>query len=181
MKLPPNFTEEEVLSVIDEVVLSLAPNFTFAYYDVEDLKQEGRIYAMEALPRYDASYKTTLKTFLYNHVKKRFLNLIRNKYQRTAPKGLSPERLEKWFKKNSVKRSLLDTLDISDERNEKSDNKPDIIFGMANAELFTLIDIHLPVEYRGDYRCLMEDVKIPKVRRDRVIAVIKEIYEKENR
>ena len=72
-------TENEVLSTIDDVVITLSSTFAFGYYDREDLQQEGRIFALEGLPRWDITKGASLKTFLYNHVKRRFINLKRNK------------------------------------------------------------------------------------------------------
>lgn len=174
MTLPPNMNEAEVLLAIEEVVNRLAPTFTFGYYDEDDLKQEGRILAMEALPRYDPNRGTSLKTFLHNHVKNRYINLKRDKYIRPAPKNVGADQLESWLKRNSVKRSLIDTLDISDDRNEPSgiETECDSLF---NKEMLRIIDMELPVEYRGDYRLLLEDVKLPKSRRLKVLEVLKEI------
>lgn len=171
MNLPQEISKE-VLLLIDDIVNRLAPTFTFGYYDEDDLKQEGRIFAMEALPRYNPNRDTSLKTFLYNHVRNRYLNLKRDKYARPAPKNIKDEELEKWLKRNSSKRSLIDTLDISDDRNEPYSPEYDLI---QHKEMLRIIDIHLPVEYRGDYRCLIEDVKLPKSRRVKILEVLKEI------
>jgi len=176
MIIPQNHTESEVLVIIDEVVNKLAPGFAFGYYDEDDLKQEGRIFAMEALPRYDSSRGTSLRTFLYNHVRNRYINLKRNKYMRPAPKNMTGEQLEEWKKRNGGKRSLIDTLDISDDRNEPPSFESDSFTGnLQNKELLRIIDVYLPVEFRGDYRCFVEDVKLPKGRRLRLLEILKEI------
>ncbi len=176
MTLPQDMCEAEVLLAIEEVVNRLAPTFTFGYYDEDDLKQEGRILAMEALPRYDPTRGTSLKTFLHNHVKNRYINLKRDKYLRPVPKNVGPDQLEHWLKRNSVKRSLIDTLDISDDRNEPPVGEADTVVDcMQSKEMLKLIDMKLPVEYRGDYRLLLEDVKLPKSRRLKVLEVLREI------
>lgn len=169
--------EAEVLGVIDDVVNRLAPSFTFGYFDVDDVKQEGRILAMDALPRYDPTRGTSLRTFLYNHVKKRYINLKRDKYMRPAPKNLTGEALEAWMKRNGVKRSLVDTLDISDDRNESSSfsSSDSFVDILQHKELLRVIDLNLPVEHRADYRCLLEDVKLPKNRRLKILEILKEI------
>ncbi len=46
---------------------------------------------------------------------------------------------------------------------------------MQSKEMLKLIDMKLPVEYRGDYRLLLEDVKLPKSRRLKVLEVLREI------
>lgn len=176
IKLPPNLTENEVLVAIEEVVNRLAPGFAFGYYDEDDLKQEGRIFAMEALPRYDSNRGTSLKTFLHNHVKNRYINLKRDKYLRPAPKNITQDKLDEWMKRNGSKRSLIDTLDISDDRNEPpSFESNSFTNALQNKELLHIIDVNLPVEYRGDYRCLLEDVKLPKNRRIKLVEILKEI------
>ena len=176
MTLPPNLSEEEVLLAIDEVVDRLAPTFTFGYYDIDDLKQEGRIYAMEALPRYKSNRGTSLRTFLHNHVRNRYLNLKRDKYARPAPKNVSSDELECWLKRNSGKRSLIDTLDISDDRNEPPDSDADSFVGaMQQKEMLRIIDMELPMQFRGDYRRLLEDVKLPKARRLLVLEALRSI------
>lgn len=176
MQIPQNHTEEQVLNTIELVVNSLAPNFTFGYYDVDDLKQEGRISAMDALKLYDSSKGASLRTFLHNHVRNRYINLKRDKYLRPAPKNLSEEELEKWLKKNRVKRSIIDATDIADQQNDYSEYQPDsFVDNIHNAEILRIIDIHLPVEYRADYRCLVEDVKLPKKRRLKIIEILKVI------
>jgi DNA-directed RNA polymerase specialized sigma24 family protein len=176
MIVPTNHTESEVLVIIDEVVNRLAPGFTFGYFDEDDLKQEGRIIAMEALPRYDSSRGASLRTFLHNHVRNRYINLKRNKYMRPAPKNMTGQQLDDWKRRNGGKRSLIDTLDISDDRNEPPTFESDsFINGLQNKELLRIIDIHLPVEYRGDYRCFVEDVKLSKSRKIRLLEILKEI------
>ncbi len=171
MHIPPNMTESEVLRIIDEVVKGLSASFAFAYYDKEDLQQEGRIYAMETLPDYDSTKGASLKTFLYRYVKLRFINIRRNKYQRPIPANISEEKLENLIKRNAVKRSLLETTDIHDDDKafESSDSA-------EQNELFKIIDKKLPVELRSDYRCILEDVRIPKHRREKVMQALKEIF-----
>lgn len=170
MHIPPNMTESEVLRIIDEVVKGLSASFSFGYYDKEDLQQEGRIWAMETLPDYDSSKGASLKTFIYRFVKLRFINLRRNKYQRPIPADITEDKLEKLVQRNAIKRSLLETVDIHDD--DKSFESNDIV---QQNELFKLIDRKLPVELRSDYRCILEDVRIPKHRREKVLAALREI------
>jgi hypothetical protein len=79
MHIPDGMTEEEVLSIIDAVVRSVAPSFAFAYYDTLDIEQEGRMEALKALPSYTRDRKASLYTFLRVVVRSRLLNLQRNK------------------------------------------------------------------------------------------------------
>ena len=41
MKIPQGLTEDEVVGVITKIARRLAPKFTFASYDVEDIEQEA--------------------------------------------------------------------------------------------------------------------------------------------
>ena len=41
MRVPSNMSEEEVVSTINKVASRLAHKFTFAFYELEDIKQEG--------------------------------------------------------------------------------------------------------------------------------------------
>jgi DNA-directed RNA polymerase specialized sigma24 family protein len=164
-------TESEVLSIIDDVVIALSSTFEFGYFDKEDLQQEGRIFALDGLTRWDIKKGASLKTFLYQHVKRRFINLKRNKYQRPVPKDITEDKLERLLKRNDIKRSLMETAESSDEDNKSFE----FADAMQQKEMFSLIDRCLPVELRADYRCIMEDVRIPKHRRDRVILALKEI------
>ena len=170
MHIPPNMTESEVLRIIDEVVKGLSTSFSFGYYDKEDLQQEGRIWAMETLPNYDSSKGASLKTYIYRFIKLRLINLRRNKYQRPIPADITEDKLEKLVQRNAIKRSLLETVDINDE--DKSFESDDTV---QQKELFKLIDKKLPVELRSDYRCILEDVRIPKHRREKVLAALREI------
>lgn len=176
LQIPQNLNKDEVLLAIEDVVNRLAPHFTFGSYDVDDLKQEGRILAMEALSRYDPNRGTSLRTFLHNHVRNRYINLKRDRYFRPAPKNLNETQLELWFKRNSGKRSLIDTLDISDDRNEPASVQSEsFVNELQQKELFKIIDEYLPVEYRADYLCLLEDAKLPKVRRLKVLEILRSI------
>jgi DNA-directed RNA polymerase specialized sigma24 family protein len=176
MQLPSSIkiSESEVLAIIDEVVKVLAPSFKFGYYDIDDLEQEGRILAIDALSRYKSDKGASLKTFLYNHVKKRFINLKRDKHFRPAPKNISEEKLQVWLKKNSCRRSLIDTVDISDNKNNPTVEQ-DQVENIHLKEISSIIDLHLPVEFRADYRCILEDVRIPKSRRIKVLCILKDI------
>ncbi len=91
MYLPDGYSEDEVLDCIQRAVSSLVSNFRFGYYDEDDLRQEGFIFACEALPRFDPNNEKGcgLTNFLRTHVRNRFLNLRRDKLHRNSPPCLS--------------------------------------------------------------------------------------------
>ena len=84
MKIPKGMTEEQVLEAIENVVNSLARNFRFGYFDTEDMKQEGRVYAIEGITKYNPKVGP-LENFLRTHIRNRFINLRRNKLTRYQP------------------------------------------------------------------------------------------------
>ena len=195
-------SEEEVLGVIDRVVNILAFNFKFGYFDLDDMKQQGRMYAIEAMPRYNPDMGN-LHNFLRSHIRNRFLNLHRDKLSRHQPPcqgcpfydpncqqsknkctafsdKLECDKYAGWEKRNGAKRSLVEPLDISGIRDEKEKNMrnnidiPEIV---TKSELMDIIDNNLPVTMRADFKKMMEDVSVSKQRRDKVILKIKEIVE----
>jgi len=87
MFLPEGYTEADVLDCIHRAVSSLVSNFRFGYYDEDDLRQEGFIFACEALHRFDPNNpkKCGLTNFLRIHVRHKFLNLRRDKLHRNSP------------------------------------------------------------------------------------------------
>ena len=202
MKIPKGMTEEEVLSVIESVVNILAYNFKFGYFDLDDMKQQGRLYALEALPRFKPE-RGNLHNFLRSHVRNRFLNLHRDKLSRHQPPCPScpfydPEynqstnmcaafvdkmecdKYAGWEKRNGAKRNLIEPLDISTIRDEKENNmrsKMDVPSLVIKAELMDMIDRKLPVALRADFKRMMDDVSIGKQRRDKVLTAIREILE----
>ena len=73
--------EEQVLTAIENVVNALARNFRFGYFDTDDMKQQGRMYALEGIPKYNPEVGP-LENFLRTHIRNRFINLKRNKLTR---------------------------------------------------------------------------------------------------
>jgi len=84
MFVPQGYTEETTLQVMTTVLNQLCGAFRFGYYDMEDMRQEGYIYGMEALSDYKAEL-SSLSTFLHNHIRNRFINMQRNKLERRTP------------------------------------------------------------------------------------------------
>ena len=84
MQIPPGMTEEEVIEVINRILSTLSYNFKFGYFGIDDMKQEGWVYAIEALPKYNPEI-APLENFLRTHIRNRFLNLKRDKLSRHQP------------------------------------------------------------------------------------------------
>ena len=204
MKIPKGMNEEQVLTAIENVVNALARNFRFGYFDTDDMKQQGRMYTLEGIPKYNPEVGP-LENFLRTHIRNRFINLKRNKLTRYQPPCVDcpfydPEckvsqnkcsefknkedcqKYSNWQKRNIAKKSLAQPLDISninDEREKNMRREPKVYDFVTKKELLEIIDKELPISYRRDYRRMVEGVNIPKQRKQKLIDKLKEII-KEN-
>lgn len=192
LSYPEGVTEELFLAAVDNAVRLLAPNFTFGYYDVDDIRQEATLFAIEALPRYDTS--RPLDNFLYVHIRNRLTNLKRNEYRRTDspcalchrpegnrsrhPSGEFCARYLGWKKRNDAKANLSRPLDldhIADEHESGTRAESEVEGDAQTRELLGLIDENLPVEMRATYLQMRAGKSVPKARRTAVERVIRQI------
>lgn len=153
MKIPSNHTEQSTLNAIEVVVNRLSFLFLFGFHQIEDIKQEARIIAIDGLERYDE--KRPLENFLWTHVKNRLGNFKRNNWERLSKPCLEcpfhaydPELKEshsgcklhsdlwncepyrKWFSKTAAKKNIIsfasiDNIDYEREKNMKVGADPD--------------------------------------------------------
>lgn len=197
MFLPTGYNEKQILEIIEKIVGILASKFRFGYFDIDDIKQQGRLFAIEALPRFDADRNHTLDNFLYRHVRNRLVNYKRDNYMRREfpclscpfydPKNLKStnscavfsDKMEctkwsNWINKNESKRNLVE---LAQESNQPAHNKntTDALDDAAFKEMKDLIDAKLDVELRADYLRLLGGTSIPKPRKDRIRAAILDI------
>jgi len=191
MDIPEGFTEQEVLSIIDNVVDVISPPFSFGYYDLDDIKQEGRIFALEVLYRFDSSKTRSLYAFLYTHIKRRLLNLRRDKFFRNVLPCLScPHyssecsvyldklecpRYNEWRNLNTTKKNLLTPSRIDSTVCEQNAYEVDFAEEIDKADILEFVDKHLPANLRRDYLCWREGTRIPKQRVEKVEAEVKRI------
>jgi hypothetical protein len=197
LRVPDGYTEQEVVAVVDEILGALANTFRFGFYEVDDLKQEGWIYALEALDNYDTSFGYSLNYFLYGHIRKRFINFKRNKFSRNDSPCLScpfydpllrvstnacgqfadKEECEKYFayaKRNERKRVLNESTN-SVEGTVEGHSSHDVGEDLDKKALLRRINVELDVGLRADFRRLLDGVALPKARRERVIEAVREI------
>ncbi len=192
MILPPNVSEAHFLEVVEKVVGILSRSFTFGYFDVADIKQQGRLFAIKAMEKYDPS--RPLDNFLYTHVKNRLINFRRDKFRRNDPpchdchnsiagetqhadKQYCPKYIN-WLRLNSAKQNIMNPLDISnicDEREPTTRNESSVVEDIERNELLSLIDMKLSVELRSDYLKMQSGESVPKTRREAVKAAVLEI------
>ena len=172
MKVPKGMTQQEVTETIENICNRYAHKFQFAFYTPDDIRQEAFIIAMEALDRYDSS--RPLENFLAVHVKNRLNNFKRDKYYRQKKDQNDPL--------NNAKKFLMEPLDISniqDENESRMREEIDLIEKISEEEMFNLINENLDIDLRADYLRIMDDVYVPKPRREVIFSEIRMIL-KEN-
>lgn len=180
---------EEELKIIDKVVNRLAPKYKFGYFDIEDIKQQGRLFALQAMDKYDPAQP--LENFLCVHVKNRLINFKRDNYCRIEPPCEPPSdenepdynKWNAWQKRNETKKNLMEPLDITNIRDEDESNmrmESEVITNAETAEYMRIIDKQLPLELRADLLRIRASVNIPKIRRERVYNAVKKIIKEED-
>lgn len=205
MKIPPGYTESQVLDIIDNITTRLANKFKFGYHGTEDMKQEGTVFALEVLEKgkYDGS--NPLESFLWTCVHNLLFNLKRNKYERPDKPCLecpfydkhcavSSSQCDKfsdkmdcalfsgWLIRNSAKKNLMRPMDIGIVIDEKertmktNDNTEDV----EKEELWGLIDQHLAIDLREDYLKMRADIRVSNTRKaeiqEAIIAITDKYY-----
>jgi DNA-directed RNA polymerase specialized sigma24 family protein len=195
-------SEEELLEVINIITKKLAYKFKFGYHDIDDMKQQITVFALEGLKNYD--YKRPLENFLWTHVRNRLFNYKRDNYQRpnkpclTCPffdphKIKSHSECEKynnkddcslynsWTKRNIAKKNLMHFTDIESAHkdNEKSDffidQNDNSIPNIGHHEILKDIESKLNSEYREIYLKIKNGVKVSKSDITKLVNYIKNI------
>jgi len=191
-------TEEQVLQTIDNIANRLASKFKFGYHEIEDMKQQARLFAWEGLKNYDGV--RPLENFLWTHVRNRLYNFKRNNFGRpdkpcdTCPffdrnflnsKGYGCKAYDNheecdlylgWMNRNTAKRNIMNTskLDLDIQDRNSVENKFD------REDIFNLIDTTISVKYREDWIRLTNDLKLPKARKEAIVAVVLDILKEHN-
>jgi DNA-directed RNA polymerase specialized sigma24 family protein len=179
MIIPAGMTEQEVLDTIEKVARRLAHKFRFGYHDIDDMKQQARMHAIKAMPKYDSS--RPLENFLWSCVHNQLFNDKRNKFARPdkpyLPKtdGCSAyhDKMEcshysGWVKRNSAKQNLMQPIELSDVEDEREDRMklhetPDDI--VMTSEIINIIDKNLSIVLRKDWIQMRKGIKVSKPRR----------------
>lgn len=172
LRKPPHpslkeLSEAELLGAINYVVNSLAGGFVFGWYSREDIEQEARCLAFEALPDFNPNFKKKgtleekLRSFLFIHIRRRLINLKRDK------QGRSPEKHRLVFPLH------IDDINDIDERNMKTDD--DVIDITELRHFRDKILYELDSEFRDDYHKVLAGVSIPKANKERLLVEIMRI------
>ena len=197
MKIPKGTTEAEVTSTILKVVNQLASRFRFGYHEVEDMKQQGVLFALEMLEKEKYDEVRPLENFLYKHLRNRLINFRRDNYTRSEPpchncvffdpknkKSKNQcaafenkdecEKLSNWKKRNDTRKCLMKTVQIDSDTDKSHSSQP-----LAELHEFEeIIDRELSSELRSDYIRMRQNQSIPKTRRMKVQEAILEIKER---
>lgn len=170
---------EEELNVITRVARSLAPRFTFGFYDTDDIEQEAIIIGISALPKYDEG-RGPLENFMFTHVRNRLKTFKRDNFCR-PDSNKDDERIKR---SKEIKRNLARPIDIDSVRN--IDSESNVIFETDYAleldieNVLTKINQNLPIELRADYLRMRAGVHVPKPRRklieEEVNKILRENY-----
>jgi hypothetical protein len=196
--MPKDMTEQQLVHTINNIANRLASKFKFGYHEIEDMKQQARLFAWEGLKNYDGI--RPLENFLWTHVRNRLYNFKRNNFGRpdkpcdicpffdrgfTNSQGYGCKAYDNheecdlymgWTNRNTAKRNLMNTAQLDLEVKGK-DHIEDII---DKKYIFHLIDQALPVQYREDWIRLINDLKLPKARKELVINLILNILKENN-
>lgn len=157
MNLPDGMIEQDVLDTIELVVSRIAPRYTFNGYEVDDIKQEAFIICMDALSRYDG--RRPLENFLSVNLSNRLKNFIRDNY---------------FTSNSSEKKKVLNPAQLSYEDSIPSDFEYNDDL-MDVQDMKKVIDKFLPVDFRSDYLKMINNVHVPKKRKEELISTIKDI------
>jgi len=190
VNLPEGLTEAEFVRTLNDTVDVLSHSFVFGFYDLDDIKQQARVFGIEAMPRYNPN--RPLENFLYTHIRNRLINLRRDKYRRTDPPcqlchtgrqadhpgGEICEKYRKWRKRNAAKSNLMRPLDIDHiadehERNMRTSSGVEDAAGFA--EMKAKINAQLSVELRSTYLKILAGKSVTKTMKAQVETAIREI------
>jgi hypothetical protein len=179
--------EEDFLKVLDNISKRLIYKFKFGYHDIDDMKQQAAIFAIEGLQKYDHS--RPLENFLWTHVRNRLFNYKRNNYQRPDKPCLTCPLYDKlykqsnnqctkylnkkdcdlysaWFERNESKKNIMRPQSMhnphADEDHQIADEiNPSTIF--QNKEIIDFLDKNITSpEHRETYLKLKNGCKISK-------------------
>lgn len=180
--LPNNVSEQEFLTVLDNISKRLGHKFKFGYHDFDDMKQQAAIFALEGLEKYDRS--RPLENFLWTHVRNRLFNYKRDNYQRpdkpclTCPffdknfqcstnqcsKFLNKNECElyaSWNTRNSAKKNIMQPSHM-DNGFDISHAKGDLQNWVQSKEIIEFLDNNIGIEYREFYLKIKHGTKVPK-------------------
>jgi len=180
-------SEEEFLNALNNISKRLVYKFQFGYHDIDDMKQQAAIFAIEGLKKYDHS--RPLENFLWTHVRNRLFNYKRNNYQRPDKPCLTCPFYDKlckvssnqcskytnkndcelynsWSNRNENKKNIMKPQRLHNEQSNEDyhieDNNNPVEF-LQNKEIIDFLDLHITnPDHRSTYLKLKNGVKVSK-------------------
>lgn len=172
--------EEDFLQALENISKKLIYKFKFGYHDIDDMKQQAAIFALEGLENYDN--KRPLENFLWTHVRNRLFNFKRDNYFRPDnvcvgcpffdPKykqstNQCSKYLNKndcaihsqWIDRNTTKKNLMQPVDINNI-DYKSDNY--FLDSISNSEILQIIEDKIHTKYREIYLKVKGGIRVSK-------------------
>jgi len=197
-KVPLTTLTEEVLDVINNVANRLARRFRFGYHDINDMKQQAKLFALEGLKFYDGV--RPLENFLWVHVRNRLFNFKRDKYARPSQPCLDCQYMlndndgcikynnltdcvvyEKWLRNNTQKKNLMNFIDlncVNDEHENTMSLSHNLDEDLDYRAVIAIINDELPIDLRPTFKRLQFGNKLSKSQKNKIQTVIKEILNK---
>jgi hypothetical protein len=192
-----SLSEDEVVAIINNVANRLAKRFQFGYHEIEDMRQQARLFAWEAMSNYDGV--RPLENFLWTHVRNRLFNFKRDKYERPGKPCLDCEHsiydnidgdgchkfasliecssYSSWINRNQRKRNIMHPIGIDsvNDENERTMHFIDNIDSIDYKELLTIINEELPINLRPLFLRLKFGSKLTKLQKTKIQTAVKEI------
>lgn len=188
-------TEKHFLETIDKICYKLLHKFRFGYHDIEDMKQQAYIFAIQGLENYDPS--KPLENFLWTHIRNRLFNFKRDKYQRPDKPCNTCEFYDKdyakstsqctqfncktscklynnWYIKNNNKKNLMQ-IAHTENSNSIASHTMHFTQDIQNKEILNRIDPKIKVSLRKYYLMVLYGQKISKKHNNLLLQHIKEI------
>lgn len=184
-------SESDFLTVLDNISKRLVHKFKFGYHDIDDMKQQAAIFALEGLEKYDHS--RPLENFLWTHVRNRLFNYKRNNYQRPDKPCLNCplydpdlksstnqcskysnkqncEPYASWSNRNESKKNIMQPNYIDYDIPHK--DSLDLL--IQNNEIISFLDENIHTDYREYYLRLKHGERVTK---NKILKLQKHIQE----
>ncbi len=154
--------DQETLETIQRVIDAHAPKYKIPGYEVDDVKQEAFILAMDALKVWEPS-QGPLENFLAVHLSNRLVSFTRLKLKLNS-------------QSEKVHKALMSAADIytlDSEQQEALVDKDNVMENVEREDILRKIDEYLPVSLRRDYLKLRAQVPIARGRQQKIMEFLK--------
>jgi hypothetical protein len=186
MKIPPGYTEAQVLEALEHVVVRLAPKYVFGPHSLEDIKQEARMFALQALEKEGGfnPERGSLVQFFWTVCSSRLSNMKRDQMRRTdspcrrcfsghfcGEDGRPCPKFAAWRKRGEGKIKLMNASalhDVDEEKESRTRTESAVEAEAETRELLRLIDQKLPAHLRSDWLRMRSGVRLRTEKREAV-------------